>query len=497
MASALLRHPTRSRLLRRGARGGRGGRRAAATEVHGRRPRDLGLVLHREVRLHRILEDHRGEIGRERAQRHVVLLHGLDIAIARHRDAILGALELRLQIAKILIRFQLRVVFADCDQALQRLRQLSLRGFKFLKRLRVVDQLRSRLDGADLGARLGDADQHFLLLGRKPLDGVDQVRHQIGPALVLVDHFRPGRLDGLILLLNLVVATAARQQCTDRYQTNLERTHSNRSSASDSADYNGGPFWGFQPLARNLYTKTGAGFGAGKKTPRLSQGASEAGTPIIPCGPLRGLTYSVCRSRAAGCELLLNSRLKAGSRSAGRRRRAKVSGISRNCSMGRYRTPQQPGSKYIPAAGAARLRAELDELWRRERPQVTAAVAAAAAQGDRSENAEYTYGKRRLREIDRRVRFLRARLIGMVIVDKPPSDRQRVFFGARVTLDTEDGQRLHYRIVGPDEFDAASDYISMDAPLGKALLGKRLDDEFELTLECGTERFTIVRVDYT
>jgi len=78
--------------------------------------------------------------------------------------------------------------------------------------------------------------------------------------------------------------------------------------------------------------------------------------------------------------------------------------------MGRYRTPQQPGSKYITAAGAARLRAELDELWRRERPQVTAAVAAAAAQGDRSENAEYTYGKRRLREIDRRVRFLRARL---------------------------------------------------------------------------------------
>ena len=139
--------------------------------------------------------------------------------------------------------------------------------------------------------------------------------------------------------------------------------------------------------------------------------------------------------------------------------------------MGRYRAPQQPGSKYITAAGAARLRAELDELWRRERPLVTAAVAAAAAQGDRSENAEYTYGKRRLREIDRRVRFLRSRLDGMVVVDQPPSDRRRVFFGARITLETEDGQRLCYRLVGPDELDMASDYISMDAPLGQEPAG--------------------------
>jgi transcription elongation factor GreB len=165
--------------------------------------------------------------------------------------------------------------------------------------------------------------------------------------------------------------------------------------------------------------------------------------------------------------------------------------------MARYRTSEPPGSKYITAPGAARLRAELDELWRAERPQVTAAVAAAAAQGDRSENAEYTYGKRRLREIDRRVRFLRARLDGMVIVDKPPSDRARVFFGARVTLETEDGQRVRYRIVGPDEFDAASDYISMDAPLGKTLLGRRLHDEFSLELAAGTQRYSIVAVEYT
>jgi transcription elongation factor GreB len=165
--------------------------------------------------------------------------------------------------------------------------------------------------------------------------------------------------------------------------------------------------------------------------------------------------------------------------------------------MGRYRPPQPPGSKYITAAGAARLRAELDELWRRERPQVTAAVAAAAAQGDRSENAEYTYGKRRLREIDRRVRYLRSRLDGMVVVDQPPSDRARVFFGARITLETDDGQRLRYRIVGPDELDMASDYISMDAPLGRSLLGRRLDDEVAMELATGTQRYTIVGVDYT
>jgi transcription elongation factor GreB len=165
--------------------------------------------------------------------------------------------------------------------------------------------------------------------------------------------------------------------------------------------------------------------------------------------------------------------------------------------MARYRAAPLPGSKYITPEGAQRLRAELDELWRRERPQVTAAVAAAAAQGDRSENAEYTYGKRRLREIDRRVRFLRSRLEGMVVVDQPPSDRLRVFFGARITLETEDGGQLRYRIVGPDELDMASDYISMDAPLGRSLLGRRLDDEVALELATGTQRYTIVGIDYT
>jgi len=164
--------------------------------------------------------------------------------------------------------------------------------------------------------------------------------------------------------------------------------------------------------------------------------------------------------------------------------------------MGRFRLPARPGSQYITPAGAARLRKELDALWRRERPLVTAAVAAAAAQGDRSENAEYTYGKRRLREIDRRVRFLRARLQGMTVVSQAPSDRGRVFFGAHVTLESASGAQVRYRIVGPDEFDMSPEYVSMDSPLGKALLGKRLDDQFELQLERGTQSYTIVAIDY-
>src|SRR6202012_4622893 len=103
--------------------------------------------------------------------------------------------------------------------------------------------------------------------------------------------------------------------------------------------------------------------------------------------------------------------------------------------MGRFRAPQTPGSKYITAEGARRLREELDELWKVERPKVTQAVSEAAAQGDRSENAEYIYGKRRLREIDSRVRFLRKRLDGMAVVTEPPSDPKRGFFGAWVTLE--------------------------------------------------------------
>lgn len=164
--------------------------------------------------------------------------------------------------------------------------------------------------------------------------------------------------------------------------------------------------------------------------------------------------------------------------------------------MGRWRPPQAAGSQYVTREGALRLRSELDQLWRVERPQVTQAVSEAAAQGDRSENAEYTYGKKRLREIDRRVRFLRKRLDGMVIVEQPPSDRTRVFFGAWVELEDEDGQTREHRIVGPDEFDMDPRYVSMDAPLGRALLGRRLDDELTVPLPGGERRLVITAVRY-
>jgi transcription elongation factor GreB len=164
--------------------------------------------------------------------------------------------------------------------------------------------------------------------------------------------------------------------------------------------------------------------------------------------------------------------------------------------MGRWRPPVRPGSQYITRPGAERLRAELEQLWRIERPQVTQAVAEAAAQGDRSENAEYTYGKKRLREIDRRVRFLRKRLDGIVIVEQPPSDPARVFFGAWVELEDEAGATRTHRIVGPDEFDMDARYVSMDAPLGRALLGRRLDEEIAIELPSGRQRLTIVAIRY-
>ena len=164
--------------------------------------------------------------------------------------------------------------------------------------------------------------------------------------------------------------------------------------------------------------------------------------------------------------------------------------------MSRYRPPQPRGSKFVTPQGAARLKQELDHLWRVLRPQVTQAVQEAAAQGDRSENAEYIYGKRQLREIDRRVRFLRQRLDGMVVVGAPPSDRSRVFFGAWATLEDDDGNEVEYRIVGPDEFDAQPGYISMDSPLARALMRKGLDDEVIVEVPGGTRRYHVVGVRY-
>src|SRR5450432_82128 len=131
-----------------------------------------------------------------------------------------------------------------------------------------------------------------------------------------------------------------------------------------------------------------------------------------------------------------------------------------------------PKKSYITPDGANKLRTELAQLWTVERPRVTQEVADAAAQGDRSENAEYIYGKRRLREIDRRVRFLTKRLDAVTIVSEPPSDPSRAFFGAWITIEDDDGTEATYRIVGPDESDLDKGWISMDAPVARALLGK-------------------------
>lgn len=164
--------------------------------------------------------------------------------------------------------------------------------------------------------------------------------------------------------------------------------------------------------------------------------------------------------------------------------------------MSRYRPPRRPGTALITPQGAARLQAELHELWHVQRPKVTQSVSEAAAQGDRSENAEYTYGKKMLREIDARVRFLRKRLEALDVVDQPPSDTQRVFFAAWVTLEDEDGHESRYRIVGPDEFDLKAGLISIDSPIARALLGKALDAEVEVETPSGARYYYIIAIDY-
>lgn len=164
--------------------------------------------------------------------------------------------------------------------------------------------------------------------------------------------------------------------------------------------------------------------------------------------------------------------------------------------MTRYRRPQSPGSKYATPEGARKLRAELEHLWRVKRPQVTRAVQEAAAQGDRSENAEYTYGKKMLREIDARVRFLRRRLEGLVVVSRPPDDRSRVYFGAWVRLEDEDGRETELRIVGPDEIDPARRHVSMDAPLARALMRKQVDDEVAVDVPGGATTYVVTGIRY-
>ena len=165
--------------------------------------------------------------------------------------------------------------------------------------------------------------------------------------------------------------------------------------------------------------------------------------------------------------------------------------------MGRWRPPADKSTALITRAGHDRLKAELDDLWRVRRPDVVRALAAAAAEGDRSENAEYTYRKKQLGEIDRRVRYLSKRLEALRVVDSAPADPQAVFFGARIEVENlASGEISRYRIVGPDETDAAGGCISIDSPLARALLKKRIDDEIDVQLPSGAASLAIVDVRY-
>ena len=165
--------------------------------------------------------------------------------------------------------------------------------------------------------------------------------------------------------------------------------------------------------------------------------------------------------------------------------------------MSRWRPPAEKSTALITREGHARLKAELDDLWRVRRREVVKALTAAAAEGDRSENAEYIYRKKQLGEIDRRVRYLSKRLEALRVVDTAPSDPEAVFFGATVEVEhTVSGEISRYRIVGPDETDAKLGWISIDSPLARAMLKKRIDDEFEALLPGGAQRFFIVGVEY-
>lgn len=164
--------------------------------------------------------------------------------------------------------------------------------------------------------------------------------------------------------------------------------------------------------------------------------------------------------------------------------------------MGRYHPPQPKGSLYITAQGAKALTDELRQLWKVERPIVTNAVHEAAKNGDRSENGDYIYGKKRLREIDSRVRFLSKRLEQLTIVSETPKNQNKVYFAAVVTLLDENDNSLTYQIVGPDEFDLRQGKISMDSPLAKALLGKNLNDEVVVVTPEGEKEYEIVEITY-
>ena len=154
------------------------------------------------------------------------------------------------------------------------------------------------------------------------------------------------------------------------------------------------------------------------------------------------------------------------------------------------------GRSYITPEGFQKLQAEFDELWHVERPRVTQEVSEAAALGDRSENAEYIYGKRRLRQIDARLRYLSRRMDALTVWQPSDARQGQAFFGAWVTLLDEDDVQTRYRLVGADEFDVKRNLISVDSPVGRALLGRRVGDEVAVRRPKGTAHYEIIAIDY-
>ena len=163
--------------------------------------------------------------------------------------------------------------------------------------------------------------------------------------------------------------------------------------------------------------------------------------------------------------------------------------------MGRYRPAAPPKSPYITRSGYRKLQAEQQDLWKKRR-EVVQHLAAAAAEGDRSENAEYIYRKKQLREMDRRIRYLQKRLPHLKVVDQIPDTNRQVFFGAWVTLADEAGTEVRYRIVGADEFDPRQNWISVDSPMARALLTRRVDERISLDLPNGRIAYEILQVEY-
>lgn len=165
--------------------------------------------------------------------------------------------------------------------------------------------------------------------------------------------------------------------------------------------------------------------------------------------------------------------------------------------MTRWRAPLPSSTAIITRAGFEKLKGEVDYLWHTLRPEVVKALAAAAAEGDRSENAEYTYRKKQLGEIDRRCRYLSKRIPALKVAEGLPADQHATYFGARIEVENlATGEIAQYRIVGPDETDAKQGWISIDSPLARAVLKKRIEDEFSCELPGGLTRFAVLDVKY-